>query len=62
TVLSFRVKLERAGSITITYNLATSLVFGTIASRCDFAMKQNDDNNNNDDDLDESDSKGRIMF
>ncbi|CAM4924705.1 unnamed protein product [Rotaria socialis] len=62
TKLSFRVKLERAGSITITYNLATSFVYGTISSRCDFTMKQNGDNNNDDDNIDESDSKGRIIF
>ncbi|CAF1026586.1 unnamed protein product [Rotaria sordida] len=58
--LSLQFKLERAGSITIAYNLATSYVFGSITSRCDFSITDND--NNDDIDDDERDSKKRSFL
>ncbi|CAF3168185.1 unnamed protein product [Rotaria sp. Silwood2] len=58
--LSLQFKLERAGSINLTYNLPTSYVFGTVSSRCDFSIADDDDG---DDDSDnERDARKRSIF
>ncbi|CAF1026899.1 unnamed protein product [Adineta ricciae] len=52
-ILSLQFKLQRSGSISVTYNLPTSFVFGSISSRCDFSIDdkdKTDDADNNDDD------------
>ncbi|CAF4899694.1 unnamed protein product [Rotaria sp. Silwood1] len=57
--LSLPFKLQRTGAITITYNLPTSYVFGTISSRCDFSITKKDGDDYNDDDDDDNDDESR---
>ncbi|CAF3907804.1 unnamed protein product [Adineta steineri] len=58
-----RFKLQRAGAISITYNLPTSYVFATMSSQCDFGTDDKDNDGDDDDDDDnQSDPRKKVDY